>query len=71
MITPSCPFSTECQFLKIPARTPSDVFLRQLYCYTAGYAACEISKSILKGERPPQAPARMVSSARRHNASAV
>ena len=71
MRTPSCPFSTECQFLKIPARTPSDVFLRQLYCCTAGYAACEISKSILKGERAPLAPASMSASVKRHSARAL
>jgi hypothetical protein len=53
MRTASCPFSAECQFQSVPAKTPSDVFSRRLYCYTAGYAACEIAKKILGGRPVP------------------
>ena len=50
MITTGCPFCAECRFHDVPAKTPSHLFLKQLYCRSAGYAACDIAKRILNGE---------------------
>ncbi len=49
MRTLSCPFTAECRYQTTPARTPTDLFVRKLYCSSAAYAACEIAKKILGG----------------------
>jgi len=46
-----CPLTGECNFYRDPAKTPSELFLRQLFCRSAGYVACEISKRLFKGRQ--------------------
>ena len=47
-----CPIHVECQFPKVPIKTPSDILLGRIFC-EARYDACAIAKTMLAGRPVP------------------
>jgi len=52
MAAPNCPFHIECQFHNSARKSPDDERLEDLFCRMR-YEDCEITQSILSGQRVP------------------